>query len=593
MRWVVGWSLALSLVLGAGCTEERAIAGPAPRVGEVQAALERAYDGAAPEEALRVIVNLRPAVSDAAPSPAFRRSNALMQDDVLAAYAGGFSVLHRYKHVPAIAGHLTRRALERLRRDPRVAYIQLDTPGRGQLKEAVPAIGADLVREQRGYTGDGVTVAVLDTGVATAHPDLKDSIVAQHCFTQFACPGFASESDSAEDDHGHGSNVAGIITSDGLVAPKGFAPDAKIVAVKINDRNDSGYESDWVAGLDWIYDHLDELDVKVVNMSICTNAMFTDAASCDRGEPALAAAVANLAKAGVVMFSSSGNRGSTTAMSAPACNTGVIAVGATYDSDVGAQPPGGDTYSGRWNSPAFADCRDATTAFDQVACFTNSPARLDLVAPGAPMTSDSLDGKTETYWGTSQASPVAAAVAALLLECRPDLTPQEIKDAMIETGQPVVDAKNNRTFPSLRAFEAVSRVCGDVIVGTGGTGGAATGGAGGAAGSAGGSGTTAATGGAPATASTGGVGSGAAGSAGAAGVTSASGGTGGVTAAMSSGGITGAGGTQDAGTVEGELHRAQVSCGCSAPGARSHAEAPVLLAIASVLALARRRRARR
>jgi MYXO-CTERM domain-containing protein len=481
MKWqaccAVGSTVALALVaLGCSGEPDRALG---PQIATVQAELQAALDRG--ESTAQIILNLRPAP----PSASFaerRAHNRRIQDRLLSDYGDGFTLQRRYTHVPALSGVVTKETLERLRRDPDVSYLQIDGTGAGQLKEAVPAIGADLVQTQLGLTGRGVRVAVLDTGIVTTHPDLMSSIVAQHCFTQFDCPPLRSaEGTSAEDDHGHGSNVAGIITSDGVVAPKGFAPGAEIVAVKVDDANDAGRISDWVSGLDWVYENLPMLKVRVMNLSICSTQLYADGAACDRGEPALAQAVKNLVDAGVTIFAASGNQGSPSTMSAPACNTGAIAVGAVYDSAVGHQPPNATTYAARWGS-GFANCGDDTTAFDQITCFTNSNARLDLVAPGAPMLSDSLNGRTETYWGTSQASPAAAGVAALMLECDPALTPAEIKAAMKQTGVPRTDPKNGLSFPSLRALDAVRSVCSKSDAGAGGTG---SGGAGGLAGAAG------------------------------------------------------------------------------------------------------------
>jgi hypothetical protein len=191
-------------------------------------------------------------------------------------------------------------------------------------------------------------------------------------------------------------------------------------------------------------------------------------------------AVENLVDAGVIVFAASGNRGLSGSMAAPACNSNVIAVGATYDGDVGRQPPlnVGSTYAARWGQ-SFGNCSDDDAELDQITCFTNSNDKLELVAPGAPMLSDSLNNRTELYWGTSQASPVAAAVAALMFECDPELTPAEIKAAMIDTGVMRMDAKNGMSFPSLRALDAVRAVCGMDDAGVGGAGVGGQGGTGG------------------------------------------------------------------------------------------------------------------
>src|SRR5262249_46759789 len=99
---------------------------------------------------------------------------------------------------------------------------------------------------------------------------------------------------------------------------------------------------------------------------------------------------------------------------------------------------------------------------DQIACFTNSTPRVDIMAPGAQILSDSLRNRTEVYMGTSQASGVAAGVGALMLQCNPKLTPAQVKQHMQGSGPKVMDPKNNLMFPSLRAFEAVTAACPDL-----------------------------------------------------------------------------------------------------------------------------------
>jgi MYXO-CTERM domain-containing protein len=388
-----------------------------------------------------------------------RAAIATAREALLAAGRGGLVPTRVFAHIPAIAGRLNRTALELLSRFPGVSFIQVDSAGHGSLAVSVPAIGADVAKRDNHVTGKGIRVAVLDTGINSTHPDLKSSVVpTQHCFTHADCaPGNLMEGASAEDDHGHGSHVSGIITSDGITAGAGFAPDAEIVAVKINDRANSGFASDWAAGLDWVFSNLSTLNVKLVNTSISTNKLYGSTSECDSAEPALAKAAKNLIDAGVTIFAAAGNQGSSSKLSAPACNTGVIAVGATYKSNQGRQPAS-NTYAGLWGS-TFADCADQSTAFDQVTCFTNSGPRLDMVAPGALIISDVLGTKTEGYRGTSQASPTAAGVAALMLECNPKLTPADIRDILVRTGVPLTDPKNGGSYPSIRAAAAVKEAC--------------------------------------------------------------------------------------------------------------------------------------
>ena len=451
------WLPVVFAPLIAGCSDRNAQQGL-----ELTATIQdRLVEALGSTDEADVIVSFREStpIKEAVDRESHRHAIRKVRDAVLASCGGGLRVTRRYDHVPAVAGRLQRSGLDVLARNPNVAFIQLDDRGHGALRVSVPAIGGDVAKSTYNVSGTGVTVAVLDTGANSSHPDLKSSISAtQHCFTHAACPpNNSSESTNATDDHGHGSHVAGIITSDGTIAGLGFAQNAQVVAVKIDDSNDSGYVSDWVAGLDWIYSNLPTLKVKVVNMSICSDQLYGSASACDSGQPALAKSINNLVNSGVAIFAASGNTGSSTQLSAPACNTGVIAVGATYKSSQGRQPQTG-TYSGEFGS-SFGNCADASTAFDQIACFTNSNSRLDIVAPGAAIVSDYLGTQTGTFWGTSQASPTAAGVAALMLECNPSLTPANVRDILKRTGVSVTDPKNGLSFASIRAAAAVKEAC--------------------------------------------------------------------------------------------------------------------------------------
>jgi hypothetical protein len=130
-------------------------------------------------------------------------------------------------------------------------------------------------------------------------------------------------------------------------------------------------------------------------------------------------------------------------MGAPACIANAISVGAVYDANVGSVTLG---------------CTDATTSADKVTCFSNTNATLDLLAPGARITSTGRGGGTSTFVGTSQASPHAAAAAALLLQAGSSLTPTEIETALESTGVPATDPKNGLTFPRIDVFAALGRL---------------------------------------------------------------------------------------------------------------------------------------
>lgn len=369
--------------------------------------------------------------------------------------AADFQLYRQYQSIPGLAGTISAAGLAKVRQNALVRVIELDHPGGAHLQESLPAIGGDVVHNTYGITGRGVTVAVLDSGIDTDHPDLADDLVAQHCFTSNACPpANSAESVSAEDQNGHGTHVAGIISANGVVSGKGFAPAAKLVVVRVLDRFGSGFVSDWVAGLDWVRTHLATTPVQIVNMSLGTFALYPD--NCDQQETLLATAVAQLRSQGVLIFASSGNQGSSTRIAAPACNSGVIAVGATYDGPVGRQP-GNGTYQSLFGS-SWPACSDDPTTLRTITCFTNSNQQLDLLAPGAPLLSSYLNGQAAQYWGTSQASPTAAGVAALLLEKRPGLTPAAVETILKNSGTSVTDPSNGLAFPLINALAAIQAI---------------------------------------------------------------------------------------------------------------------------------------
>jgi hypothetical protein len=298
-------------------------------------------------------------------------------------------------------------------------------------------------------------VAVLDSGVDLVHADLGGAVVAEACFCSGGggcCPGGAASATgfgSALDDHGHGSNVAGVITSDGFVSPEGGAPAAEIVAVKVLDSSNSFCcSSDVIAGLDWVL--LNHPEVDVVNLSLGTTASF--AGPCDAENAVMQAyadAIGALRAAGVVVVASTGNDGSGTHTNAPACIADALAVAAAYDAAVGAV--------------AGPSCVDFSTQADQVACYSNTNAHTDLVASGNPMTSAGLGTTTSTFLGTSHAVPLVSACAALLRQAAPAARPERIEKALRTSATTVVDAKNALAFPRLDCESALQKLLPDAV----------------------------------------------------------------------------------------------------------------------------------
>jgi subtilisin family serine protease len=180
-----------------------------------------------------------------------------------------FKVTYTFETLPGLVGEVTQAGLEELLARPEVVSVALDLPVEAALAESVGQIKADQVWSQLGFTGAGVNVAVLDTGVEANHPDLAGSVVAQHCFNQTGCPTNGElEADEAPDNNGHGTHVAGIIAGRGVTGSRGVAPGVGLVAVRVLGQSGNGYTSDVLAGLDWLVTHQAELKVRAVNLSL-------------------------------------------------------------------------------------------------------------------------------------------------------------------------------------------------------------------------------------------------------------------------------------------------------------------------------------
>jgi subtilisin family serine protease len=439
----------LAAVLAALAGTRAREAAPEPRGGaRVEPALARAL---ADPRGGGVAVRVSLADADLpAPGAARRAGVRARQQRVLASLApGAFQLQWRYESLCGFAGFATPAAVAALRRHPEVESIHLDDPVRASLAEGGALVGASAAHAL-GYTGAGVNVAVIDTGIDTNHPDLADDLVAEQCFCDAhpspvlgaCCPGgglTGSGPGSAEDDNGHGTSVSGIITSGGAVAPLGVAPDAGIVAVKVLNSAGGGQESSIDMALDWVLTNHAAFGIRIVNLSLGDGGEYNDPASppCT-GDPT-AAAIAGLSAAGVAVFAASGNDGHDDGISSPACVAEAISVGGVYDASLGNVGWCGNIVC------TVALCTDST-APDGFVCHSNSDEILDLLAPDWQTTTSALGGGTTSFGGTSAASPYAAAEGALLLEADPTLTPAAIRDLLATHGPLVVNPDNGLAF---------------------------------------------------------------------------------------------------------------------------------------------------
>jgi len=360
----------------------------------------------------------------------------------------------KWRVIPGFAATVDDAELERLRNDPDVISVEPDLGGSVTAVPSADAIGlnGELIGlsavQALGYDGTGSTVALLDTGVSP-HPDLNGRIVEERCYCSDAngkgcCPNGATQqtgTGSARDDYSHGTGVAGVMAGSGGTAPRGIAPGAKIVAIRVTDGNGKiFFTSQVISALDSIL--ASPVHVDAVNMSFGFGAL-TDGA-CDAGNLALADAIARVRDRGIVVVAASGNDASKNGLRAPACIASVVSVGAVYHTNL--------------VSASLLGCTDTPAEVDRVTCFSNSDSTLDLLAPGYNVPAPAKGGGASNAKGTSFSAPHVTGAVALLRGIDPQLTPDAIEQLLESTGRPIVDSGNGVTTPRLDLFAAVMKL---------------------------------------------------------------------------------------------------------------------------------------
>ncbi len=354
---------------------------------------------------------------------------------------GSYELVSTFQRIPAVSLAVNEASLTALRQNPLVHSINADQVVTKYMTEANALTGVASVHSG-GVTGNGAVVAIIDTGVDSAagvvHPALVDDLAGQACFrTEDDCIGGAT---SAEDQDGHGTHVAGIITG-----PQGVAPDAQFYALKVFTTGNTS-DTNILNALDHVIglNNTTPGTVDLVNMSLGGNN-FPDQATCDANSAAYVTAFSALNAQGVTVFVATGNDAEITEIGSPGCVTGAVGVGSVGDTTFTAN---------------FSACTDNAVA-DKVSCFSNAtPVQgagelVDLMAPGCSIVSTGLDGSTTfEICGTSMATPYAAGAAALLVEYLTDnaisMTPAQIEEHMEATGVQIGDyrmAPGAPTFP--------------------------------------------------------------------------------------------------------------------------------------------------
>jgi subtilisin family serine protease len=288
------------------------------------------------------------------------------------------------KQIPSLTVSMPANEVEKLKNDPSVASVEPDIQlqAAGQIEDwGVTATQATYAWD-KGYTGKGVKIAVLDTGISLSHEDL---IVE-------GGTSFVDYTTSYDDDSGHGTHVAGIIgAKNNHVGTIGMAPDSSLYAVKVLDSHGTGYLSDVIAGIDWAIEN----KMDIVNLSMATSV----------DSQALHNAVDNAYAGGLLVVAAAGNAGTVDGtgdtIQFPAKYSSVISVGAVDQNK-------------------------------QRAASSSTGSNLEIVAPGVGINSTYLNNGYTAMSGTSMAAAFVSGELAMLKQENPTFTASLLRNDLDE-----------------------------------------------------------------------------------------------------------------------------------------------------------------
>ena len=328
-------------------------------------------------------------------------------------------ILHQYSIINGVAASIPEALYQKLSSYPFIKSVELDHTY--QLSQDTLDWGVDKINAEKvwggaenavdvvagSYAGQGVKVAIIDTGIQYTHPDLDANYYGGY--------DFVNNDNDPMDDNGHGTHVSGIVAAeDDGAGVIGVAPYAQLYGVKVLNSQGSGTYSDIVAGIDWATNN----GMDVISMSLGGSV----------GDTALQQAMQNAYNAGIVIVAASGNDG-LRSISYPAKYSTAIAVGAT-DSN------------------------------DNLASFSNYGPEQEVVAPGVSIYSTYLGSTYQTLSGTSMATPMVTGTVALMLSKNPNLTPDQVRQYLRDSALDLGAAGWDETYGygRVQADQAVALV---------------------------------------------------------------------------------------------------------------------------------------
>ena len=330
------------------------------------------------------------------------------------------TIKYKLDIIDAVAVDIPASKIKMLSQISEVNFIADDSRVTTQMEIVRGSVSCDA-SEDLGFDGKGIGVAVLDTGVYP-HEDL---IAEGNRIVGFK--DFVNNHDSAYDDNGHGTHVAGIIAGDGYASKgkyKGIAPKSNIIGVKVMNKDGGGSTSDIVAGMQWVVNNKDKYNIKVMSLSLGSDPDLSES------EDPLVRGVNAVWSKGIVVVTAAGNSGpDNSTINSPGISNKVITVGCS-------------------DSKGTIDTDDDTIAeFSSRGPTISNKIKPDIVAPGVDVTSlksninykpsdKSSVIKEKSYLpqsGTSMSTPVVSGAIALLLQKDSSLTPDLIKRKLLKS----------------------------------------------------------------------------------------------------------------------------------------------------------------
>jgi serine protease AprX len=426
-------------------------------LGALQAALSPA--GApvqAPVPAAPSAAALSPAIAKLAATDPGRQVEVIVQGragDAAAATAAvtaaGGTVTRDLGLIGGLVARMSAADAARVAHDPGVRAVALNAAvARSSIDPLLLATSYNQsIRSDRswasGFTGKGVGVAVIDTGIQGDLPDFRTSAIDASSRVVANVVANPEGVDKPGDTFGHGTHVAGLIAGNGALRPigdtlrsryVGVAPDAHLIDVKVDDGQGNATVADVIDGLQFVVDHKDEHNIRVVNLSLRSTEKLPA-----REDP-LNAAVQQAWFAGLVVVVAAGNEGNAAdaVHYAPANDPYVITVGGVDDK----------------GTKTIDD--DQLAAWSSRGTTQEGVTKPDVVAPGARLVSTIpagsaytqlcpqcvVDGQYFRVGGTSMAAAVVSGMVANLFQAFPSYTPDRMKALVVRRTRAVREASS-------------------------------------------------------------------------------------------------------------------------------------------------------